>query len=771
MIRRLSYFLFFILLILALPNCAQAKQYFKELLLRIELNGKSLSEIALILQDRQGQLLVSAADLEHWRFRIPNAAPFIRNKEAFYSLNDMPGVQTTLLPSKMVLKILAEPKVFKSQSYKVKAYHLNAKRPESIGSYLNYDLNMPPNNGQLSLNGVFELGVFGPYGVMNHSVLMNSQSFKSPLFASKNGLIRLNSVWTYDMPESMTSLRVGDSITQAGMWGRAVSYGGLQFSTNFATQPRFISYPLPTISGQAVLPSIVDLYINNAHIYQKQVEPGPFDIRSLPAINGQGEMTLVTRDLMGRERVISVPYYASSNLLAKDLLDFSISAGFVRNNYGLDSFDYDKPFISAVYRKGISDNFTRELQASVARHNQVIGIGGTYLLHKFILLDGAAVVSHSSNGNGALLNVGAERNSTSFNFGTDITYTTKRFQQLGTLEQSQSPKLQSTIYFGIPVFQRGSLGLSFVSRQYYQAGQNSRLLSGSYSMNFSQDWTGILTGLTNIGGTNSKGIFFTLTRRIGKTNTASVNYNRQNDTTQYGMQFNHSSPERYGLDYYGSIYPGANGNLQSGLNWSTVYGDYNAQFSYQDKQRNYMFNGSGSIAYFAEQFQFGPRLTNSFGVVQVPGYDKVGIYLDNQLIARTNQRGYAFLPNLRAFDDNQITIDPTTIPLNAQVKQTVMHAVPYYHSGLFMKFDIYPDQDALLTVVDKNGQPLPPGTEIRFKNQPEIFPIAYSGELYLTGLRQSNTMIANWAGHKCQFTVNYQPSKDPLPNLGRFVCQ
>ncbi len=60
-------------------------------------------------------------------------------------------------------------------------------------------------------------------------------------------ITRLEMTWTHDWPERMQTARLGDTINRPGAWGRPVPFGDAQWGTNFATQPGFIPFPLPTI--------------------------------------------------------------------------------------------------------------------------------------------------------------------------------------------------------------------------------------------------------------------------------------------------------------------------------------------------------------------------------------------------------------------------------------------------------------------------------------------------------------------------------------------
>src|SRR5690606_34488127 len=104
------------------------------------------------------------------------------------------------------------------------------------------------------------------------------------------------------------------------------------------------------------VPSTVEVFIDNTRRLQQQVPPGPFVITSLPVITGAGDARIVVRDALGRETVSHSSFFASSDLLAPGLWDFSAEAGFARRFYGTQSHSYDNRFMgSATARYGLTD--------------------------------------------------------------------------------------------------------------------------------------------------------------------------------------------------------------------------------------------------------------------------------------------------------------------------------------------------------------------------------------------------------------------------------
>ncbi|NEU34107.1 fimbrial biogenesis outer membrane usher protein, partial [bacterium LRH843] len=85
-----------------------------------------------------------------------------------------------------------------------------------------------------------------------------------------------------------------------------------------------------------------------------------FILNNVPFINGKGEAVIVTTDSVGRQVATSVPFYISNTLLKPGLLDYSVSIGQIREDYGIKNFEYGKFASSADARYGINDWLTAE---------------------------------------------------------------------------------------------------------------------------------------------------------------------------------------------------------------------------------------------------------------------------------------------------------------------------------------------------------------------------------------------------------------------------
>ena len=97
----------------------------------------------------------------------------------------------------------------------------------------------------------------------------------------------------------------------------------MQLASNFATDPNFVTFPLPTIGGLAEWNSVAEVFLNNTLRVSEEVPAGPFEIDNLPVVSGAGEVQLRVTDLLGREQFLTQSYYVSPRLLKAGLSDYS----------------------------------------------------------------------------------------------------------------------------------------------------------------------------------------------------------------------------------------------------------------------------------------------------------------------------------------------------------------------------------------------------------------------------------------------------------------
>ena len=305
-------------------------------------------------------------------------------------------------------------------------------------------------------------------------------SFLLQDLTSSPEVTRLDTALARDFLGSRTTLRIGDTISTGGALSAPVRMAGIQYATNFGTDPTFVTFPLPTIGGLARQDSVVDVFIDNVQRDTRSVPPGPFSLESLPVVTGAGEVQLVVTDLLGREQLITQSYYVSSRLLKPGLQDFGYELGATRRDYGRESFDYGDALRERhpplrlqrpPHRRGACRRR--------AVDQQTAALGGSWLLGDWGVVSGGTGLGHSDDGGpGWLGQFAYEYDARSFSFGARTRYTTDGYREAGADEaDARIDQVSFSLDFG----DFGRLGTLFLNREGRDT-ENATTIAATYSI-------------------------------------------------------------------------------------------------------------------------------------------------------------------------------------------------------------------------------------------------------------------------------------------------
>jgi outer membrane usher protein len=735
-----------------------------EVFLAVVINQQQQGVVFLLRSD--DRLFAGAQDLRRWRLHLPDTPPLNHDGEDFYALDALAGLSYEFDESSQALTVEASPSLFDATRLKGTVTYFTAPTPASPGGFLNYDVSAYHGQGRTTTSGLLELGGFAGWGAAQARMLARD-------LHGKASAIRLDTTWTRDQPLEVASLRVGDAISGTSSWGGAVRFGGVQWATNFATQPGLVAFPQPGVFGEAVLPSTVDLYVDNALRMSREVPSGPFSIEDLPVMTGQGHAQIVVRDIMGREQVITQPYYVTPRLLKQGLQDYSYELGFVRRNFGTDSNNYGRPLAVGTHRIGISEQFTGEFHGELLSHQQTLGLSGVMLWPVAGVLSSSLAASHSEKGVGGLLELGFQRQGRYFSFGANTQLASQRFAKLGLQPEELAPRQISQVFVNLATTDHGSFAASY-AQQAFRDRKGNTILNASYTRklgrlgNLSVFVTRFLSGDANT-------VFnLSFSMPLGDRTNASINTSAKQGREQARLQVSRSLPAGSGLGYRLVTEAGDSDRRAAEVSAQNQVGTYILAADQLQGQTAFRGSATGGLAFLGGSAFLSRRITDSFAVVQVPDYSGVGIYADNQLVARTDADGNALLPRIRPYQKNLVRIEQADLPLDAQIDAIQLDAVPYFRSGLLLSFPVKRSRGALLTVILENGEPLPVGAQVQIvggnTKDNEVFPTGLRGEVYLTGLATNNRLRVTWLDQNCEFMLPYPESTEPLPHLGTYIC-
>lgn len=657
----------------------------------------------------------------------------------------------------------------------------------SLGAIVNYDAYASQTGNTTNLSLWNEARLFGRFGTLSTTgVAQTGELGGARVTVRSKPYQRYDTSWSYSDQKHVLTAQAGDLVTKALSWSNTVRLGGLQISRDFAVRPDIITYPLPQFAGQASVPTSVDLLINGVQTMHESLQPGPYSLTNFPSINGAGEATVVTTDVLGRRTEASVPFYVASTLLHPGYTDYTVSLGAQRRRYGLADFDYGPLNVDASYRRGIFPWLTVESHAEAAPHLALGGLGAlTQLGQKFGLFDIAATTSYrprnfSQTGEerlptqGRQAVIGYQYTRKYLTLTAQKIWRSKGFADLSTYEPGfvrlSRQSLQACGSLTLPHLGSVSLGYFDVTPA---TGRRTRFATIGDTLPL---WRGLsLSLLANrqLGTSSGHGDGWTgyaqLVIPFGRLGTATAGWSRQADGSSVEqVSASHSVSPGGGIGWEANYQrTGAKtpDSVQASVTWrgrviqmqGGVFGPLNKTIRWAEAQ--------GSIATMDGAVFAGNRVPDAFAVISTDGVAGVPVRYENQIIGKTGAGGHLLIPYATSYYPAKYEIDTLSLPSDLQAGAVEQRVAIQYGSGYLVHFPMRHAAPAILYLRDEGGKSLPVGTAVRAGRN--IAYIGWGGMLYLPELTKAQRLSATLpSGIQCSAVIDRLP---PATNGQRLV--
>ncbi|WP_216634429.1 fimbria/pilus outer membrane usher protein [Granulibacter bethesdensis] len=772
-----------------------------QLLLDVIVNGNKIQKIGEFLE-KDNTLYASCKELTELGLNIrpcPHASDLL-------ALGKLDGIKFTLDQSTQTIHITAEERALLPALLTASptATAAGSKIYQgSTGFNLSYDI-----QGSMTDNVPYGTGTFTLRGFSHYGLFSSSQTVYAglgPAGAGSVSVIRQDTTYTYSNPQTLRRYRFGDVLGGSLLWTRPVKLGGIQIATDFSMQPENLPFPVPSVDGMANGPSTVNILMNGLPIFNQQLSSGPFQISRLPVMTGASELTSIVTGLNGQRTTTTIPFYASQLLLKKNLSFLSAEAGFLRQYWGTLYSEYDNFAGSLTYRYGMSSHLTLEGHAEGSQKIIEAGIGAEWNFFNLGIINVTMAGSNAGGGSGTQESIGFQRNGRHFSFGFSELLSDSTFRDLARLTGSPVPKKQMNAYIGYSFKRFGSINFSYnqtnlygipISLRYYvppgtfntsnmpipgtaittadsglvtlQPAQNTKILSVNYSLQIGKVSL-YATAFNAISGGGGVGALFGLTIPLGNRSSASVTSGTGQSRPYQQLQLNRMVNVPGDFGYQLNVSHGSQ-NIQNGtVNYKSRIGTIYGGIDHIGTTTTYRGEVQGAISYINGGFFLSNQIFDSFAVVDTNGLPNVHVYSNNRLMGQTDHNGLLLLPDLHSFTENKISIDPTDVPLDADLT-SISHTVrPMNHTGVLVPFNIKTIKAALIHFVNADGVPLSLGSSVQ-STPPS--PIGYDGSAYLTdlkpGINKVKILLSN--GRQCSASFNYIFLPATIPTIGPIPC-
>jgi len=633
----------------------------------------------------------------------------------------------------------------------------------SRGLIVNYDAYAQTNTSdQLAVWS--EARYFDPNGTFSNTGI-------AYLYVNQHRYMRYDTSFSFSNPAELSTTQIGDFISSSLAWSRSIRIGGFQWRSNFALRPDLVTFPIPSLGGSAVVPSAVDLYINNVRQFSENVPSGPFILNNVPGITGAGQATVITRDALGRAVSTSVPIYIDTRLLDAGLSSKSIELGFLRRSYGIESFDYDPhPAMSGSIRYGVSNALTVEAHGEASNGLINVGAGGLIKLGLAGVVNGSLSAS-AGRLPGSQMSLGYELIEPRFSIDAQTIRAFSNYGDLAARDGTPVAAATDTVTLGLPLFGSQTLALSYIGSRYPQQ-PSSAIASVSYSLNLSRLISLNLNAYRDFKQHNSHGLFLSLSVGFGHNISVNASAGRQNGL--FNDNLNLVRP----ADYDG----GWGWGVQTENSGATSYRQAQVQYLGRDGEATLVeqdianhtstsLDVSGAVVLMDKSIQLSRRIDDGFALVSTDGVAGIPVLHENRVIGLTDQSGHLLIPDLNSYQDNQLAIDGMKLRADVRIATTHMDVVPQALSGVLAHFGVTLYNAASVILVDPNGAVLPPGTRVHHQESGMETVVGYDGLTFIEGLQQDNHLVIDSDTLHCTANFGYiHPQNGSLPTFGPLTC-
>jgi len=750
----------FCVLVVVLPCIVCAAD--RRALLELRVNEVKKEEIAVYL--RGDDVLARVADLHKAGLRSFKG---LRNEirgENYVSLKSLaPNFSFMIDETDLSLRLKADPAFLGST-----VIPLKTSRPSQIvyredtSGFLNYAFN---------LRDFKRFEAFSEAGL----TIKNALLYGSVSRNSEGQFVRGFSNITLSQHDRLTRAIFGDTLVNSDVLGGNLVMAGVQFARDFGLDPYFVRNPTINYSGAVTTPSTVDIYVNGQFVRQVSLPPGQFEFQDLPVPAGAGETRLVVRDAFGGEKEYGAQYYFTAGLLKAGLHDFSYNLGVQRKNLGKESWDYGPFVLLGRHRFGITDWITAGFRLE-ASPNVVNGGSSVVMGLPLGEMELAAAVSSERGLAGGAAFLGYNYLSELFNFGLSARLLSPSYATTSLKGSDTRSWLNVNAITGFRVRPNTGVLLRYTFDDSQSQGSIHRF-SVSLTTRLMNEISLFINGThTQQGRKSSNEVYTGLTFLLGHT-TAALSYENRDGPGRETILLQKSLPlgSGYGYRLQASTREGEDVAVDSLAQYQGAYGRYEAAYTHLAGQNLTNLRFAGGLAVIGQRFYLSRPIQQSFGVIQVPGIEKVRGYASNQEIGYSNSDGDIFVPNLLPYYGNKLGISDTDVPLNYTIDATEQIVAPPLRGGALAVFPVRRIQRVTgkLGIETRGQSSIPSYGQLTIIADGKAIesPIGKQGEFYLENIPPGRyASVIDYKDQRCHFYLEVPSSEESVIELGVLRC-
>lgn len=558
----------------------------------------------------------------------------------------------------------------------------------------------------------------------------------------------------------------------------------------------------PEIRGIALSHATVEVRQNGNLLYQTFVPPGAFVINDLYPTSSSGDLEITVKEEDGSLRSYTQSFASPPISVRRGMVKYSVTAGEygTRNNNAESAVN--QRFVQGEMLYGVLNNTTVYGGGLVAEHYRAgtLGVGQSLGMVGAISLDltqAETTFSDGSSKTGQSLQAkyskrfdttGTSMTLAGYRYGTDGYYAfdeASEYFNNSRLASRYTLKNKSQITLNQNAGVAGSVSLSAYQSEYWnRANSRNRSITGSWSKSFSGVTVSLNQSQSRLWRTdrtdNSTSVNVSLP--IGKwlSPTSDSNMRMSNNWSQsnrgtgsLSTTLSGTSLESNNLSWSMSQARSSqsdgrvknstalSGSLQgskatASLGYANYYGE--------SESVNWGVRGSVVVHPYGVTLSRELSEGSSWALVRAPGGKDIKI--KNRSGLTTDSRGYAIVPSLTPYRENEVSLDTSTLEDDVDLKQSIQRKTPSRESLVLAEYETKVGLRVFLTLT-RNGRPLPLASVVRVDDVSGI--TDEKGRVYLAGVPETAQLQVSLAGGEQLCTVPFS-AKGRSKNNGIIVA-
>lgn len=739
-------------------------------LLDVRVNGWPLGLVARFYE-ANGRLSLPADQFDGLGFLVDEAWVTMVGDQRRVWLDQVPGLQWDIDRARQIIDLTAPFDHLKPRLLEVSPGIPRVPARADWGAMLAYDAFSQWSQKRedaefaraLSVN--LDARFFSPWFTATNTGFVTRAEGEAEEF------VRLDSWVDFDFTDDAARLRLGDTYTEGPVWIRPFRFGGVQWMRDFSLRPDIVTTPMPEIRQDIGLPSTVDLFINGVQRYSTPVEPGTLRLTDLPIVGGSNMVSVIVTDQAGRRTQLYLPLYSSTEMLAQGMTTFNVEAGVARQNYAVDSNNYEGDFAQAAFGYGVTDQFTFSGYAAGAEGYSSAAAGAAFSLGSFLFIDSALMLSNGAEGQGWAWYAGVEHIDPRFNFAASY-FESDGYRDLADRFGYATFDRRATASAGLDMGRAGNLNFTWAMQREINRTQTS-VASGSWGVDLFRDRLHLtLSGYAELEE-DTWGAMVSLSIPLGASGDVQAylqeNWRKDEANVTAAQIRGEAFDQRLTWMLDGET--GVFDRGEVAADWDGRYSDLHAAIATSDSATGYELGVAQSLVFMDSQIFLAGRIDDAFTVVDVENSPGVSVALENTPVGRTNAQGRILVTDLQSYAPNAISIQPLDLPMDAGIRDTATLVAPRARAGAVTHFPVTRTRSALVTLLLPDGSAPPVGASVRVAGLEDIAIVGFGGEIYLRGLAAGESQLdVSWPDGSCSTVINVSAAQSGLSRLGPFTC-